>query len=417
VYLSDANVQGLMVGGYLCYLFSCGNSGGLSWPSVIEHRVFTPTMSSHPPFCSRSTATASASTAASTEFAAAGAALRMTAADLDLNDDEDEVDDVDDEGDDDGDDSVVLVGKKPAAHPPPGKKAPFKCVSGEVLRVMQDRLVSNASKNNVDSSSHGTLKAMYSDLVKCRGHLVKIAKEVDLRMEIVGDGKPVLIADLLRRALPFEVTKRATSKSGIAETFTKSWAILSGIVANSTLGRTLTHQLEAYLSLMGRLESTAEHAISEADEVGRNSKSVKLTGRELHRPMLGDTATKPIPAMSSCAKCGHCLVDEPFSNRVNARQNKTKQEEWAIDHAQHEEYVKTGRNPLLDKNGKAITKHKNPVLLPELLVCHCWHNTNEAFAGGKECFFGCYDVRTKTQYKPGKCPVCVCLCHFVCDKE
>ena len=132
--------------------------------------------------------------------------------------------------------------------------------------------------------------------------------EVDLRMEIVGDRKPVLIADLLRHALPFEVTKRVTSKSGIAERFTKSWAILSGIIANTTLGRKLTHQLEAYLSLMGRLESTAEHAISEADEVDRNSKSVKLTGRELHRPMLGDRATKPIQAMSSCAKCGHCLV-------------------------------------------------------------------------------------------------------------
>ncbi len=46
VYLSDANVQGLVGGAYLCYLFLCGNSGGLSWSSVIEHRVFTSSMSS-----------------------------------------------------------------------------------------------------------------------------------------------------------------------------------------------------------------------------------------------------------------------------------------------------------------------------------------------------------------------------------
>ena len=113
--------------------------------------------------------------------------------------------------DDNDDDSVMLVSKKPAARPPPGKKAPFKCVPGEVLRVMQDRLASNASKNNVASSSLGTLKAMFADLVQCRGPLLKIAKELDHRMEIVGEGKPVLIADLLLKAIPFEVTKRTSS--------------------------------------------------------------------------------------------------------------------------------------------------------------------------------------------------------------
>ena len=269
----------------------------------------------------------------------------------------------------------------------------------------------------MDLSSHGTLKAMYSSLVKCRGPLLKAAKEVDSTMEIVGDGEPVAITELLRQALPFEVTKRTTSKSAIAETFIKSWAILSGIVANTTLSRELTHQLEAYLSLMGRLELTAGLVISTADKVDRNSKSIKLAGRDLQRSMLGDGATKPSLAMSSCAKCGHCLVDEPFSNKENAHLNKAKREEWAKDHAQHEEYVRTGRNPLLDKNNKVLTKHKNPTLLPELLVCHCWQNRNEAFAGGKECFFRCYDPKTRTQHKPGKCPVCVCQCHFVCDKE
>ena len=127
VYLSDTNVQGL---------FSCGNLGGLSWSSIMNTEYFTSPMSSHPPFCSHSTATASASTAASTEFAAAGAASRSTAAAYDLDDDdEDDVVEIDDEDEDDGDDSVVLVGKKPAAR---SQKASFKCISGEVLRVMQD---------------------------------------------------------------------------------------------------------------------------------------------------------------------------------------------------------------------------------------------------------------------------------------
>jgi hypothetical protein len=27
------------------------------------------------------------------------------------------------------------------------------------------------------------------------------------------------------------------------------------------------------------------------------------------------------------------------------------------------------------------------------------------------------DAKTKTQFRHGKCPVCVCRCHFVCHKE
>jgi hypothetical protein len=40
----DANVQGLMGGAHLCYLFSCGNSGGLSCHLSIHN------CASHPPF-------------------------------------------------------------------------------------------------------------------------------------------------------------------------------------------------------------------------------------------------------------------------------------------------------------------------------------------------------------------------------
>jgi hypothetical protein len=143
-YLSGANMQGLTV--------LVWQLGRVVVAFRHEHRVFTLSMSSHPPFCSRSIATASASTAASTEFAAAGAISRLTAAVLDLNDNE-EVDDVDDEGEDDDnneDNSVVLVCKKPAARPSPGKKAPFPCVLGDVLRIMQDRLNANASRTNAD---------------------------------------------------------------------------------------------------------------------------------------------------------------------------------------------------------------------------------------------------------------------------
>jgi hypothetical protein len=59
----------------------------------------------------------------------------------------------------------------------------------------------------------------------------------------------------------------AQKKNNTTPTFP---AKLSVIIANRTLGRKLTHQLEAYLSLMGRLESTARLVIS--------SEVVRLTG-------------------------------------------------------------------------------------------------------------------------------------------
>jgi hypothetical protein len=133
-----------------------------------------------------------------------------------------------------------------------------------------------------------TLKTILSNLVKCGGPLIKMAVKLDKTMEIAGDGEPVLIAEILRKALPYDVLKREASKTGISVIFVKSWVLISGIITNSTLGRETTHQLHAYLSLMGRLESTAEHAITEANEVDVNSKLIKLTGQDLHQTMLGD---------------------------------------------------------------------------------------------------------------------------------
>jgi hypothetical protein len=299
----------------------------------------------------------------------------------------------------------MFVGKKPATRPPPGKKTSFQCVLGDVLCVMQDLLNTNASKHNVISSSHTTLKTILSSLVECWGALVKIANELDHRMEIVGDGEPITIATLLRQVL-------GLSKAAITKIFVKAWAVISGIVVNFTFGRKLTHQLKAYLSLMGRLELTTFHAISEANKVGINSKSIKLIGQDLHQMMLEDQSSRPTSALSSCAMCGHCLVDEPFSNRENARLNKVTRDGWAKDHAKFEEYSKSGRDPLLGKNGKVVTKHRNPILLPELLVCHSWHNKHEPFVGGGEVLLWLRGPQDEDPVQAGDVSGVRCACVF-----
>ncbi len=76
--------------------------------------------------------------------------------------------------------------------------------------------------------SRDTLKTILSNLVKCRGPLIKMAVELDKTMEIAGDGESVLIAVPLHKALPdevlpYEVSKREASKTRISQIF-HSWS-------------------------------------------------------------------------------------------------------------------------------------------------------------------------------------------------
>ena len=145
-------MQGLTGGAFFCYLFSCGNLGGLPWPSIMFIDITQP-CPHHPLFCSRSLTTASAlssakSAAAASSSEAAAAALRLRVYELDYDDEDNNNHSRHSiSSESNGDDSVVVV-NKPLVRPE--GKTPFPCIPGDVLRIMQDRLNANASRTNFD---------------------------------------------------------------------------------------------------------------------------------------------------------------------------------------------------------------------------------------------------------------------------
>ena len=67
--------------------------------------------------------------------------------------------------DDDSDDSgicEVVAGNK--------GKTPFVCLTGDILRVMQDKLTANATSGNVNATSTETVKRIFEAVVGKRGY-------------------------------------------------------------------------------------------------------------------------------------------------------------------------------------------------------------------------------------------------------
>ena len=294
-------------------------------------------------------------------------------------------------------------------------KTPFVCLTGDILRVMQDKLTANATSGNVNATSAETMKRIFEAVVGKRGYLLELAGGLDSSMEIP-EGGGMTIRGLLTKAIPVKFAAK-TPKSKVCEFMVNVWAVLQVVIANVSISREARHDLQQYLDLLTRVEAVAGREISEADEQDKNAKSVKLPGRAMERMYLTDRGSKPPLRFSTCARCGHSLLDEPKFNKDYARANKAVVEKWEVDNRTIEEFTSTGYNPLLDKKGAIVRKLKNPILKEEVLMCHCWHNFASPIAGGTACALLCYDSKTKTQYAAGKCPACSCSCAFVCTKK
>lgn len=294
-------------------------------------------------------------------------------------------------------------------------KTPFICLTGDILRVMQDRLNKNFSQGDPNSTSIETMKSSVGRVVERRVYLLELAGGLDASMEIPNAGE-ITIKDLLSKVIPIHIPVKIT-KIKVCQIMTDIWSVLQVVVANVSIRKDASHDLQRYLDLMMRIEATARRAISEADERDKNAKSIKLPGPVMERMYLKGRGTKPQHQFLVCAKCGHPLVDEPPFNKDYYRTNKTLEGEWLNMNRQMQEYLVTKCNPLLDKKGAIITALKNPTYQEEVLICHCWHNFQSPIAGGTVCALKCYASKSKKQYPAGKCPACICSCAFVCTKK
>ena len=76
-------------------------------------------------------------------------------------------------------------------------KTSFVCLSGDVRRVMLDKVKANASKGNPNASSHEIAKTMLHSVVARRTQLIELAVGLDATMEIPDGGGGTSISDLL----------------------------------------------------------------------------------------------------------------------------------------------------------------------------------------------------------------------------
>jgi len=134
-------------------------------------------------------------------------------------------------------------------------KTPFICLTGDILRVMQDKLNANATNGNVNSTSAETLKRIVETVVGKRDYLLELTGGLDASMEIP-EGGGMTIRGLLSKAIPITFTTK-TTKSKVCKFMVNVWAALQVVITNVSIGRDIRHDLQQYLDLLTRIEAVA----------------------------------------------------------------------------------------------------------------------------------------------------------------
>ena len=153
--------------------------------------------------------------------------------DNDIDAIDDSVIDLVDGGDDSDDDirdescEILTIG--------PGKgKPPFHLLSGDVMRVMTDKVRGNYSNGNPNVSSADELKYMLGTVVEKRVFLLKLAEELDRKMEVVDVPTGTTICSLLAAKIPISVFVKM-AKAKVATALVDIWAILVGVLKTNML--------------------------------------------------------------------------------------------------------------------------------------------------------------------------------------
>ena len=141
-------------------------------------------------------------------------------------------------------------------------KTPFICLTGDILRVMQDRLNKNFSQGDPNSTSIETMKSSVGRVIERRVYLLELAGGLDASMEIPNAGE-ITIKDLLSKVIPIHIPIKIT-KIKVCQIMTDIWPVLQVVVANVSICKDASHDLQCYLDLMMRIEAAARRAISEA---------------------------------------------------------------------------------------------------------------------------------------------------------
>lgn len=298
----------------------------------------------------------------------------------------------------------------------PGKGKPlFHLLSGDVMRVMTDKVKGNYANGNPNVTSADELKNMLGTVVEKRAFFLKVAGVLDSKMEVADVPTGTTICSLLLSKIPNSFPVKLT-KAKVAAALVDIWAILAGVLQTNMLRRGDTHDLQKYLGFMVRVEVLTKRELEMDSTVAKDIKTINLDDEMMQRCYLVDGGYAPSPLFNTCAKCGHRVVDEPKENKKAAKQTATFQKQWLADSQELIKWKNNEGGPLLDKKGKTITKVPSPKVVPEYIICHCWQQMMAIVAAGEfSCYYKCL-VNGK-QYNVGKCPHCLCDCSFVVAKS
>jgi hypothetical protein len=158
-------------------------------------------------------------------------------------------------GNDSNDSGICKVVRPPLQPAGDKSKTPFICLTGDILRIMQDQLNANATSGNVKSKSAETMKRIFEAVVGKRSYLLELVGGLDASMEIP-EGGGTTMRDLLSKAIPIRFAAK-TTKGKVCEFMVNAWPVLQVIIANVSIGRETRHDLQQYLDLLTRIEAVA----------------------------------------------------------------------------------------------------------------------------------------------------------------
>ena len=101
-------------------------------------------------------------------------------------------------------------------------------------------------------------------------------------MQIPNAAGVTTIRDLLSKATPLSDPTKIL-KCKVCQIMVDVWGVLQVVVANVSIGKDVSHNLQQYLDLMMRVEAMMRRKISKADALDKNAKSIKLPGKAMDR--------------------------------------------------------------------------------------------------------------------------------------
>jgi hypothetical protein len=135
-------------------------------------------------------------------------------------------------------------------------KLPFVCLSGDIRRLMLEKLIANNSKEKPNTSLHDVAAMMLRSVISKRANLIDWARRLDETMEI-GEGKTT-IQDLLSMEIPTRIKQKA-SKKEISQNMVGIWVVLLAVLKKQKLRRSDHHNLQSYyMEFMVWIETSSQ---------------------------------------------------------------------------------------------------------------------------------------------------------------